>query len=110
MGGFFGVEDQLNGMVETRDTQHRALRNRDPANQLRFPLVFDLIGPAKLGHLKPQGIDLAFALVGVGIRPKLEAIQRLLHLARHAPIQSVNAAVPRERRDRCAGRGGGCIA
>ena len=111
MRGFFGVQDELDRMVETRDAQHRALRNRDPADELRFALILDLGRPAKLGDLEPQGIHLAGPLVAIGIRADLEPVQRLLHFAGHAPIQSVKddspVACPRLG---CAGRGGGRIA
>jgi hypothetical protein len=66
MRGLLRVQHQLNRVVEARDAQHRTLRNGDAANQLRLALVFHIGRPAQVGHLKPQRIDLAMALIDTG--------------------------------------------
>ena len=80
MRGFLGVQHQLDRMVKARNTQHRTLRNRHAANQLRLALVLDIRRPAQVGHLEAQRINLAVTLVYVCVRANLEPVECLLQV------------------------------
>ena len=95
--GPFRVQRELNGLVEARNRQHRPLRERHPADNLRLALLFHVIRPCQRGHLKPERVDFPSPLLFIRLHPDPKAVEGAGHFGRrHAssyiPIQPASVA------------------